>query len=581
MEAIGVVEEGPLLGDSTWMLIYLTVLASIGGLLFGYDTGIISGALVELGTDFNLRDVDEELVVSLTVAGALCSALSSGYAGDKLGRKPVVLISSVLFTIGAIAMGLARNISDLLIGRFVVGLGVGSASMIVPVYLAECAPAAHRGAIVTCMNVALTFGQLLACLIAGIFSTTPEGWRYMLGIAAVPAIIQLIGVAFFVPESPRYLVSTGLVDKARDALVALRGTGTGIEHELRDICEALDNERAAILREVGSSDGSGGGNGIENNDDYSLSTHQLLSPLSSSSSSSSPSPPPPPSPSPEAGAGAGALSSPNDKNRETREAVALSVNPWSLLRITSNSRALFLGCMVQFGQQFGGINTVMYYGASIFTLAGASRVTAIWLSLGLASFNFTGTCIGFYLSDRLGRRPLAIGSMFLVSASLASIGLAFLFTQSTRDRLAQEADDVSSSSEIVPALWIIFAATCTYLVVFAAGMGCMPWTICAEIFPLSIRSVATSITTTANWTANLAMSMTFLSLTTALTTQGAFGVYTLVSFAFACFYYRYLPETRGVALEDTPLLFSDAMWGKQAGWGLVPAAAGPADKRDR
>ena len=180
--------------SSTSILVLLTVLASIGGLLFGYDTGIISGALVMLDKDFYLNDVDRELIVSLTVIGALGSAAFGGYFGDHYGRKPVVIVSSITFTVGAVMMASAQSLGSLLLGRFVVGLGVGSASMIVPVYLAECAPSEHRGAMVTCMNVALTFGQLISCVIAGVFSTTKEGWRYMLGIAAIPAVVQLLTI---------------------------------------------------------------------------------------------------------------------------------------------------------------------------------------------------------------------------------------------------------------------------------------------------------------------------------------------------------------------------------------------------
>ena len=178
-------------GESeTSVLVLLTVLASIGGLLFGYDTGIISGALVMMDKDFDLNDVDKELIVSLTVIGALGSAACGGYFGDRFGRKPMVIVSSITFTAGAVIMTVAQSLGSLLLGRFVVGLGV-KCKHDCTVYLAECAPSESRGAMVTCMNVALTFGQPMSCIIAGP-CTTDEGWRYMLGIAAIPAIIQLL-----------------------------------------------------------------------------------------------------------------------------------------------------------------------------------------------------------------------------------------------------------------------------------------------------------------------------------------------------------------------------------------------------
>ena len=576
-------EPGRAEGEATYMLVVLTILASIGGLLFGYDTGIISGALVMLDHDFLLNDLDEELIVSLTVGGALVSAGAGGYFGDLWGRKPTVIISSILFTIGAVLMAAAANLNDLLVGRFIVGLGVGSASMIVPVYLAECAPPEHRGAMVTCMNVALTFGQLISCVIAGVFSTTPEGWRYMLGIAAVPAVVQFIGVALFLPESPRYLVQVGREEQGRRALESLRGT-FDVGTELGDIVKAVHDEKEAIRRDlereiedarrlraaslestrspittplpVNSTDRmlsekSVGGEEVEEEDQDS--DHYTAS-----------------SALPREGS-----NRPDAKYRDTSTGSSdfngegkgtLQVSPLKLLQKKTNLRALILGCMVQFGNQFGGINTVMYYGASIFTLAGASHVVAIWLSIGLAGCNFTGSMIGFYLTDRLGRRPLTMASMTLVSISLLLIGLAFYCTRQVRQELsAQAAAHPDGSGEVAPALWVIFAAVCTYLICFASGMGCTPWTICSEIYPMSIRGAATSITTSANWAANFIMSMTFLTLTSALTKHGAFFLYSAVSFCFALFFYFYLPETRGVPLEETPLLFSDSMWGKQTG----------------
>ena len=542
--------------ENSYMLIVLTILASIGGLLFGYDTGIISGALVMLDKDFYMNDVDEELIVSLTVIGALVAAILGGYLGDRWGRKPTVIISSITFTLGAVLMAAAENLNDLFVGRFIVGLGVGSASMIVPVYLAECAPPMHRGAMVTCMNVALTFGQLISCVIAGVFSETPEGWRWMFGIATIPAIIQFFGVALFLPESPRYLVQTGNVERGRRALEILRGTfDVGVE--LDEITRAVQDEKDAILRDLERE-------AVENT--VLLESEGTESPITF--------PLPVTTEHMDTKAGANSVTgsssgiinkqagenftSPRDKDND-----AFKVTPWKLLGKKTNLRALVLGCMVQFGNQFAGINTVMYYGASIFTLAGASHVIAIWLSIGLAGCNFLGSMIGFYLTDRLGRRPLTMASMSLVSLSLLSIGLAFYCTEDARK-------ESQSSGEVAPALWIIFATVCVYLVCFASGMGCTPWTICSEIYPISIRGLATSITTSANWTANFIMSMTFLTLTSALTKHGAFFLYSMVSCIFVIFFYCYLPETRGVPLEETPLLFSDSMWGRQHGLrGLV------------
>ena len=173
-----------------------------------------------------------------------------------------------------------------------------------------------------------------------------------------------------------------------------------------------------------------------------------------------------------------------------------------------------------------------------------------------------------------------MASMLMVSLSLMAIGLAFYTTQTALEKLSSTHSE--SGSEIPPALWVIFTAVCLYLLCFASGMGCTPWTICSEIYPMSIRGVATSITTSANWSCNLLMSMTFLTLTSALTKHGAFFLYAGVSFGFVVYFYYYLPETRGVPLEDTPDLFIDGLWGKQYGlYGLQARGSGGSRREKR
>lgn len=204
--------------------LFLTLIAagSVGGLLFGYDTGIISGALLGISKEFALTAVQQELVVSVCIAGAFISAVISGWASDRFGRSRVVLCSSVSFVAGSALLAVADSVAALYCGRFVVGLGVGSASMVVPLLLAECAPAESRGSVVTCVNVAITLGQVLACATAGLLSAVPYGWRVMLGLAALPAALQFLTFFFVIPESPRWLLAQGRVDRGTLALRQLR-----------------------------------------------------------------------------------------------------------------------------------------------------------------------------------------------------------------------------------------------------------------------------------------------------------------------------------------------------------------------
>lgn len=128
-----------------------------------------------------IHPIEQELVVGLAVAGALVAALSSGYLTDKFGRRPIIISSCVIFSVGAILLSVAQDVPTLFIGRFIVGLGVGIASGIFPVYVSECAPAAMRGTLVTTVNVAITFGQFFSSCLDALFVRVPHGWRYMLG----------------------------------------------------------------------------------------------------------------------------------------------------------------------------------------------------------------------------------------------------------------------------------------------------------------------------------------------------------------------------------------------------------------
>ena len=219
----------------------LTCLSAIGGFLFGYDTGVVSGAmlLIEDDPDIQLSDtVWTELIVSATVAAAWLFALIGGPLNEYLGRKLTILTASVIFTSGGIVMGLSGSKEMLLIGRLIVGSGIGLASMSVPMYISEASPAHLRGLLVCSNSISITFGQFVACCVCGAFSQTHKGWKYMLGLAAVPSAVQFIGF-MFMPESPRWLVSKGKMDQAKLVLDKIRTIEEKPEDELREIQRAI------------------------------------------------------------------------------------------------------------------------------------------------------------------------------------------------------------------------------------------------------------------------------------------------------------------------------------------------------
>jgi len=157
---------------------FLTVFAAIGGFLFGYDTGVISGAMILIKQEFDLSSFWQELIVSVTIGAAILGALLGGFLNQQLGRKPLLVVSAMVFTVGAVVMGVAPSREILLVGRLTVGFGIGGASVTVPVYIAETAPSTIRGRLVTTNNLFITGGQFVAAVVDGLFSSYKKnGWR--------------------------------------------------------------------------------------------------------------------------------------------------------------------------------------------------------------------------------------------------------------------------------------------------------------------------------------------------------------------------------------------------------------------
>ncbi|XP_050411789.1 proton myo-inositol cotransporter isoform X1 [Patella vulgata] len=544
-EKISVNKTGKLTSSSfVWILAFFS---AIGGFLFGYDTGVISGAMLLLRKRFELSSLWQEIIVSIAIAGAFIGALFGGFLNDKFGRKATTVLASLVFAVGAVILGAAQNVEMLVSGRAVLGLGIGLASMTVPVYIAECAPCHIRGKMVTLNVLFITGGQFIASVIDGAFSYMDDGWRYMLGLAAIPALIQCIGF-IFLPESPRWLVSKNKEVDARDVLIAIRNT-RNIDQELDDIKTICEEERRAKAI-------SGGG----------LTIIRML------------------------------------KNSNMR-------------------KALVVGCGLQLFQQLSGINTVMYYSASIIKMAGISNEhEAIWLSAVTSSINFIFTLVGVWAVDRFGRRPLILTSLLgvIISCIVLAVGFqlaainsphvsqyemigdnssctrysycenciedtscGFCFTESGEGRtngscLSTRSTDNTHSiygrcnntdlpGDLVWAYeycptsysWIILLGLVLYLMCFAPGMGPMPWTYNSEIYPLWARSTGNSFSSATNWLSNLLVSMTFLTLTETLTKYGTYWLFVGICLVALVFFTCVLPETKGRQLEDVETLFQE------------------------
>lgn len=224
----------------------ITIISTFGALLFGYDTGVINGALpfIAQADQLNLTPAMEGVVVSSLLFGAGIGSFFGGRLADRRGRRKMLIMLAVLFFFSAIGCAISPNVEGLIACRFILGLAVGGASVTVPTYLAEMSPVEGRGRMVTQNELMIVGGQLLAfvlnAIIGGVFGETAHVWRYMLVIASLPAIVLWIGM-MAMPESPRWLVRHGKISEALHILKQMRDEKHAIA-ELEEINDSLAKE---------------------------------------------------------------------------------------------------------------------------------------------------------------------------------------------------------------------------------------------------------------------------------------------------------------------------------------------------
>ena len=227
--------------NSSNALVYF--FGALGGMLFGYDTGVISGAILFIEADLGLNTFYQGLVVSSLLLGAMAGAGVAGPLSDRLGRRRIIIIAAIIFTVGALGAALAPNVTVLVLFRIVLGVAVGAAALIVPLYLSEVAPTEIRGAVSSLNQLMIVVGILIAYIVNALLAAS-EAWRTMLGLAVVPSLVLLVGM-YFMPETPRWLVSRGREDEARDVLRQTRDEES-VEREVTEIKEVERDEEGGL-----------------------------------------------------------------------------------------------------------------------------------------------------------------------------------------------------------------------------------------------------------------------------------------------------------------------------------------------
>eukprot|EP00421_Protoceratium_reticulatum_P037914 CAMPEP_0168486274 /NCGR_PEP_ID=MMETSP0228-20121227/67038_1 /TAXON_ID=133427 /ORGANISM="Protoceratium reticulatum, Strain CCCM 535 (=CCMP 1889)" /LENGTH=553 /DNA_ID=CAMNT_0008502859 /DNA_START=18 /DNA_END=1679 /DNA_ORIENTATION=- len=520
--------------DVSWQLILLGFNAACGGFLFGYDTGSMSAALVQVQrpraeglenacpglADHRLAIWEQALVTSFVVLGAFLSSITAGCLNSAFGRRKVLLFGALCFVFGEALMAIAMSVPSMLVARLIVGLGVGISSHTVPLYISECSPTDYRGTLCFLNDLMNVMGQVTAAIVATLvfMSETRNGWRLILGCGVVPSTLMFVGM-YFSPESPRWLLSRKQDREASEVLQVLR-TGTNpeeVELEFEQMRQGVAAEREAAPK----------------------------------------------------------ADQPDTTFRLTSGFKSFHQTYWVDLRVR---RALALGCSLQILQQWCGINTIMYFGASVVKMAGsdtpeslsstavkqplihrmfrhAPQETPIYcfsteckrdvaFTVILSFSQMAGVIGSFMLVDRIGRRPLVLFSLAGVSVSLMGVGVAF--------------------SQVDVSLTAVIFLVALYLLFFGIGMSPVPWTVNAEIYPQAVRASCISISTATNWIMNFVVSETFLGLAAALSSSatdpqghpnGVFFFYSAIATLGWVHLFFKLPETKGLSLEEIGSLF--------------------------
>lgn len=444
----------------------LTLLATLGGFLFGYDTSNIGAALNFI--PYHLNAFGEGYLVAGASLGAAAGALAAGPLTDRFGRKALLIVDALIYAVGALLSAFSWHVSVLLIARTLIGLAIGADSAIATAYIAEYAPKDRRGSLAMLQQWMITVGILVAYLIALVIlkiwpSSPGADWRWFFGLGAVPAVVGLL-LRFEMPESPRWLIRTGRFDAAKATFEKL-GLDVSVD-DVKYTAEKLEQEDA--------------------------------------------------------------------RNKRAQ------VRGWS----PGVKRALFVVCVFFAFQQITGINVPLYYGPHLlgkYFQSGNSVVASTTAGIAVTSImtavNVIATYFAFRYIDKIGRRKLAIGGFagMAVMAVVAAIGLG-LFSGT-------------------PRIVVGMVGLSLFIASFAIGVGGTGWLIQGEMFPTAVRGQAASIAATVDWIANYALIETFPA------SQRAIGLsWVLVCFAALCvlaiaFVGRYLPETKGLSVEEITDVF--------------------------
>ncbi|KAL2082412.1 hypothetical protein ACEWY4_022230 [Coilia grayii] len=549
------------------VLVLSALVASVSGLLLGYEMGLISGALLQLREALALSCLSQELVVSSLLLGALLFSLAGGALLDRWGRRFAIVLTAGMAVGGTLLMVCVSSFAALVAGRVVVGMAVALSGTASCLYIAEVAPQAWRGRLVCLYELMVVLGVLLGFALSYAFATVTGGWRYTF-IAVIPPALAQAAAMYFLPRSPRFLLAQGKELEARAVLERLRGSSSGatgstpgamsgsstsspaVEEELRGIRAALcremqhsfldlfrsrDNMRQRLLVGVGLvvlQQATGQPNLLS----YASTVLHHVGFQSDQAATL-------------ASTGLGLV-----KVAGTLPAVLLvdHVGPKAFLCVGAVVMALSLATLgvatTQSHTQVSSLcqssspgNNHSHWGAEVDRDRDRDRAA---MPLGLYHPTTTTTLDLSHPSYSPALRQRANSS----SGSLGYRGNWSLAEDSGRSN----AGDVGVTQEgVSPSLkWIALVSLLVYVAGFSFSLGPMVYVVLSEIFPTGIRGKAVSVVSAFNWATNLIISMTFLTLTEKIGLANVIFCYAVMSFILLIFIILFIPETKGRSLEQ-------------------------------
>jgi MFS transporter, SP family, arabinose:H+ symporter len=481
-DVLSVLDERP----ATAFYFRLSLLATLGGFLFGYDTSNIGSALNFV--PYHLHGLALGYLVSGASLGAAAGAILAGPAADRFGRKTLLIVDAGIYAGGAILSAVTPDAAVLLIARTLIGIAIGADSAIATAYISEYAPKNRRGSLAMLQQWMITVGILVAYIVALIIysafpaSAASVGWRLVLGLGAAPALAGLV-LRTQMPESPRWLLRHHRYDSARKAVAAL-GAGDFSEDDARRAAAALESA---------------------------------------------------------------------ESGRSGREVWTPGVR-----------RALIVVSVFFIFQQITGINVPLYYGphllGPIFAGAHASLVTTtvagVEITAIMTSVNVAATYLGFRWIDSFGRRKLAMGGYagMIIFALIAALGLVL----------------PSGTGRLV----VIMIGLDFFIASFAIGVGGTGWTLQGEVFPTAVRGQAAAFCAMVDWLANFLLIEIFPVWQNAISLAGVLVCFSALAAMAIAFVFVFLPETKGLPVEEIIRLFEQQ--GRPPQHHRGPAAPQPA-----